>query len=397
MQIPQELVDQFQERTGGEPEATARAIYDLTGNLGETYAAANASELMLFSRALGRPYEVKHFKLAEVAHMAVDSGSVFSHLDLGVGGERWRLQCSCWDTPELETIRAFWMQVRPGMPPVSDRPDVVSTERVASLDAGPALSPLALCCAAIHAMIECDDNIDISELNFLSQRISSLPAIQEGHGFYRRFGLDAVLVRTQKSLNGDQQRCLLANLVAVAMVDGVLRSREQDLIEQFRIAMGIAPALADDIYSALMARNNLSVFVDSPEIGDSAEEGLVPLVAFCAAVQGLMQTDQQVSREEREFLERMIPDPGAIQMGEEYLEAYGLEHLIRRLPAVLNAPQQRCLMANLLALALVQGTIAPVEERLLRRIQRSLAVSDDEYQRLLDLFVMKDDLRVFQP
>ena len=61
------------------------------------------------------------------------------------------------------------------------------------------------------------------------------------------------------ALNGQQKMCYLANIIELAMVDGVFDSREQKMIRNFADAAGLTESEVRTIRDVLLVKNQLSV------------------------------------------------------------------------------------------------------------------------------------------
>ncbi len=116
-------------------------------------------------------------------------------------------------------------------------------------------------------MIHADGNADTHELAILWHLIDDHTATHQGMNFLAARGIEALLKRVTGELNPAQKLCLIANLIKVAMIDGVLRSSEQRLLARFKQAADISDQDYQAIYDVLMLKNNLSVF--APPEGSS--------------------------------------------------------------------------------------------------------------------------------
>ncbi len=77
MHFPHDLQQQFEDAVGGDaPKAVVRAMYDIKGNLGETYLACNDVVLVLFSKRVGGRHKRHEFALKDIESCYVgDDGS----------------------------------------------------------------------------------------------------------------------------------------------------------------------------------------------------------------------------------------------------------------------------------------------------------------------------------
>jgi uncharacterized tellurite resistance protein B-like protein len=397
MNLPRDIAQAFRQERKGEPVASARAIYDLDGNLGGTHVVADAQAVMLFSQPLNGPATHKLFLWRDIPEPAARLEATFAFLELRTKMSRILLQFSPWEAPVLRKMVALWRKENPvrGAQPV--QATGVRAEPSNPEDTMPPLpSPLTAFCAAVQDMIQCDGRVETAELNFLSRCVPDPAAIRNGQEYFERAGRESLRETLTQALNEDQRRCLLANLTAVAMVDGTLDGDEQELLDQYQTAMGVGEAEKQRIFQALMSKNNLAVFA-APETGTGLpdQDGLTPLMAYCASLLALMACDREALPAEEELLTVTVPYSEDITLGRDYLGAYGLDHLLGRLQAVLNPAQSCCLLANLVALSMEDGLIRTSEQELLERFQKALGISNADYETLYDVLLLKNNLSIF--
>ncbi len=397
MKLPKLLAEEFQQKRGHAPLVAVRSMYDLQGALGETYVAADAEGAVLFGRTIGGSRETRVLAWSEVRQATVQTEQVFAFLELHLPTGPVRLQFSGWDAPRLRQVVELW---RAHQAPAATTTSAALAAPAIAVSPPPqflpAVTPLAAFCAGIHAMIECDGRLEPAELNFLSQRIPDAKAILEGHQFLRQHGINTLCQCVNAVLNDAQKRCLWANLVAVAMVDGLLQSTEQELLERFQSALTIPEEEKQTVFEVLMAKNNLAVFASDEGAAALADsDGLTPLMAYCAALRAMMEADQDRSPREEELLVSTVPYPEDIRLGQDYLQAYDVDHLLGRLASVLNHSQRLCLAANLIALAMVDGVIHGSEQELLHRFQQAMELSDADYVRLYGTLLLKNSFSIF--
>jgi uncharacterized tellurite resistance protein B-like protein len=365
-------------------------LYDLDGELGETYTAANEQYLVLFHRRKACPFQTLVLSFPHIVTMDARVVSTFAFLDFEVPTSAFKLQYSYWDLPELETMVSFWRQH-----------SLASSGATAEMAKAPGLrrgdielTPLAGFYAALDALMAQDTRIDLAELHYLSKRILDLEAVRQGQEFFDHNGLDVLLSTLNGILNPIQKRCLLANLIALAMEDGLLTSGEQALLDQFGDALSIPPSLARTLFDTMMTKCNLAVLAETP--ADSSIEGAMPpIVAFTVAMQLMMDADGVIDKDELEFLMRIVPDPEAMQTATAYREAYPVDDLIERTSAALDPRQRPCLMANLVSMALADGQLRPAEQALLERFQTALGIRASEFDTYFEVLQLKNNLTVF--
>jgi uncharacterized tellurite resistance protein B-like protein len=390
MNMSQELTERFRQETGAEPIAIARALYDLDGQIGETYTAANERFLVLFHRPLGGSYRTMVLQLSHITTLTTRVVSTFAFLEIEVPTAVFKLQYSYWDLPELETIVSCWQQ----QPSSSDAFEAVSQSMPPRSLLPAELTPLIAFCAALHALMSRDTRVDMVELHYLTRRIASLETVRQGQRYFDTHGLDHLLECLNRMLNPRQKRCLLANLMALAMEDGVLTSGEQELLDEFGRALVIPEALSQGLFETLMLKNNLTVLVN-PSTAMLDAGGLSPLAAFCVAMQIMMNADELLDKEELELISRIIPEPEIMQTASAFRDAYAVDDLIEMSAAALDQAQRQCLMANLISMAMADGQVAPSEQGLLERFRSALGIRAAEFDTRYETLQCKNNLAIF--
>lgn len=412
MKLPDALADDYRRERSHDPQLVVRSLYDLEGRLGATYVAADADTVTFFSRPSAGVPTCLTLSWPEIRAAQARSEGAFAVLELTAEPRSFTLRFSGWDKPQLDALVGLWHQHATASGPATTPAPTLSQFPASSPVATPAeappampppppaprlqASPLAIFCAAVHALVECDHEIEKSELHFLTRYVPDPRAIHEGRELLERVGLDTLLDGAGDALNEAQRRCLMANLIGVAMLDGWLRSEEIELLGRFQTALRLSDADRERMFDVLMARNNLTVFPATAVAAATLEsDGLTPLIAYCASMLALMEADDGVAPTEQELLTLTVPYPDDIHLGQDYLHAYGLDHLLGRLGAVLNAAQQQCLMANLIALVMADGVIRSAEQAMLERFKQAMNFPEADYAVLYEVLLVKNNLAVF--
>ena len=392
MYLPIELGDQLRRDGSGEPQAVARGLYDLDGNLGESYVVAGDQWLMLFSKRVGQPFTSRRLGMEEIDELAIQDDRAFLYLQIQAAGQKFHLKFSTWDRADLDKIAALWSEHSGRLAVDGEASVQTSTTPATTL---PPLDPLTAFCASVHAIIQADGHVDQVELNNLQNVVRDPSIIEQGRQCLDQAGLAGLLPRLKPTLNHSQKLCLLANLIDVSMADGLLRSKEQQMLERFRAALEINEADFQALFDTLTIENQLAVFVDENRPGTS--EALSPLAALVASLHAMIQADGAADPKELNLLRRLIDDPSVSAFGLKFLAAHGIEELLNRLNALLTPPQKLCLLANLLKVAMADGLLRSTEQRLLARFKEATGVSDRDYQALFDVLLLKNNLSVFAP
>jgi uncharacterized tellurite resistance protein B-like protein len=387
MNLPVEVLQTFDPSTLGEPRVAVHSLFDLEGNVGETHLVADGRTLHLFSRKLGGAFEATSSPLDRVGQMNLGADGLYEVLRFSMNEQARAVRFTSWDRPELERLRELWRAVAPAGTGGEGG-------EVAAFPCSPDIRiPVAsrvLLAASLVAMAEADGEIGESERSAIRRVLGDSPAEAQGADYLRKYGLEPVLSALEAGLSAPQQRCLMANLLAVAMSDGLLRSAEQTLVDRVKQAMALSEDEFQMIHDVLLTQHNVAVFAT----GGTGPGGLTPVEVFCASLYAMAQEDGRVMGEELEALERMVPDEAQWTVAAETSSTRGLEGLLADVGWLTRA-QQRCLLANLLALAMSDGWLRGVEQAEIERFRQALNIPTEDYAVIYRVLMAKDDLSVF--
>ncbi len=390
MRLPPDLQRQFQDAAGVDaPGAVVRAMYDIKGNLGETYLACSDTVLVLFSKRVGGRHKRHEFALKDIDSFSVRDDGSYTTVELAAHGRHIKLNFSSWDSVELEDVTDLWSAAtgnlttteatQPAPAPQPVEPDTFE------------LTPVAIFSAAIYSVAEIDGHVEKGELIVLQESIPDRGAVDLGTRFCKAKGVHEVVKLAGSALNEDQRRCLMANLIAVAMSDGLLRTAEQEALGSYRAAMSISDEDHEAAFEALMARNNLSILADS----SPNEYGVDAVTVFCAALYAMAGADNELDDAELALVTRIMDDANKMLAGRAHLAKSGVDRLLDQVCTVLNEAQGRCLMANLISVAMADGSLRGAEQRLFERFKLAIGMDAAEFQRLFDALLLKNNLAIF--
>ena len=161
------------------------------------------------------------------------------------------------DDDALKRVLSDWQRARVGEAlPTDESPGPLPEAEALAYP----LSPFELLAAALTAMMEVDGELSPTEKGYLLRTIEDRKVCDAGRQALHQVGIDVLIRRVPDLLSEKQATCMIANLMELAMVDGELRTLEQKLLERFREAAHIDTDIFDALYSALVIKNNLSVY-----------------------------------------------------------------------------------------------------------------------------------------
>ncbi|KAF0172477.1 MAG: hypothetical protein FD161_4056 [Limisphaerales bacterium] len=151
------------------------------------------------------------------------------------------------------------------------------------------------------------------------------------------------------------------------------------------------PAL-DRIATAWAAATGRSV-----RVGRDAAHAvpLTPLTLFCAVLQAAMQLDGERCAAEELFLAQAITDAQAVQEGLSYWEQNGTDETIATVRERLNADQQWCVLANVVAMIMADGRLTTEEQEFTENLRAEWHIAQADYDQILQVLYCKNNLAVF--
>ena len=378
MNLPTILAEDFEKFAGRQPECVARALYNLDGSLGATWMATDGFYLVFYYKPSGGNYCRKAFSISDALRVEAKTETCFAIFRVRFPEAAYELRFSLWDISVLDRIARYWNP---------DKTEIMGT-------APESLTPLTAFCAGIHSMLLADTEADEVELQWLSQRIPDQTAIQEGCAWLAYSGRDRLMEVLPKVLTMQQRECLMANQISVAMFDGVLCSKEQALLEQFWKAMQIKDDRYKSIFDALLIKHHWGTISGDMESGLLDVSSTSPIVVAAAAMTAMSECDEEKHATEEAYLKRLFGREEVVKESAALLEYKGVEGVSKALAEFLNEEQRRCLMANLLGLAMVDGELASKEQELIGKFQKAMQIADDDFLWFLEVFLAKNNLAV---
>jgi uncharacterized tellurite resistance protein B-like protein len=378
MTLPTLLAEDFEKVAGRRPNDVARALYSLDGSLGVTWMSTDGYYLVFHFKPAGGNFCRKAFTFADALRVETKTEDCFAVFRVRFPEATYELKFSLWDIAVLDRIARYW-----------------NPERTEFLAAAPkTLTPLSAFCAGIHAIIEGDGDADELELEWLGQRMPDRQAIQEGGAWIAANGTERLLAIISDVLTPQQRECLFANQISASMSDDLLRSSEQELIEKFREAMGIKADRCEAMLGTMLVKNQIGAVIAETEGGLIDVSSTSPVVIFAACLIAMSECDEEQHATEEAYLRRLVEREEVVIESGRLLEFKGLDGLIAALPGPLDEIQCRCLMVNLLGLAMVDGQLKGPEQELIGRFQEALRVNDSEFHWDLEVLLAKNNLAV---
>lgn len=372
MNLPDKLEKDFKLLCGHSPSIVVRALYNIDGDDGASWVAVGEERMVLFHRAPGQPFERTRLQLNEVIESEVVATNELAVMTIRSATSHLKVKCSLFDLPTLDRVATACRTA-------NERSPIEPPARLNSVSAF---------CAGIHAVMDADHRVDPVETEWLCQKLPDLVAIEQGSAWLRAHGLENLLKELPAALNEMQRLCLIANLIAAVMADGYLERAEQELVERFRTALGVSEEDYEPLFQTLLTRNQVAVLASEDDGNEEA------LALFAAALTAVSECDQERHACEDAYLRRVIDHPELMDAAKAELDATGIDQLVSALPGPLNEAQRNCLLANSLAVAMVDGELGIPEQELIDRLREALGIPLEYYETIYDALLIKNNLGV---
>jgi len=120
------------------------------------------------------------------------------------------------------------------------------------------ISPLLGLAVILMFVATVDDDIADEEQKFIKRFCDfEEDFYDKAYNYYQKHTFEETIGAL--ALNGQQKMCYLANILELAMVDGVFDSREQKMIKRFADAADLTESEVRTIRDVLLIKNQLSV------------------------------------------------------------------------------------------------------------------------------------------
>lgn len=116
--------------------------------------------------------------------------------------------------------------------------------------------------------------------------------------------------------------------------------------------------------------------------------------AFCASIHALVESGTTADEVELEWMGQRIPDTESVRLGGAWLSLHGEDKLAASLTRLLTPQQRECLLANLISCAMVRGSLAEPERKLIDRFKNALRLDAERFDQILTVLTIKDGIGV---
>ncbi len=264
--LPTKIRNKLEAEAGNrKPLAVLRSNGNLAGQPGEGYLAAYDNKLWLFSRAMGDDdYQIVEADYKDgINSMELRNEKFNAFLDVAAGDKTFSVKLSSFEAKDAEPVVSAWEKASGGAA-ASPAPDPIPAAQPATPPPVPSttpqagLSPIVGMAAAMMFMAATDNEIVQSEDDCIRYAVGNDKAVlKSGLDYYHNHSFQELL--NALKLDRQQALCILANIMEVAMADGVLHSNQQQMIKDFADSKGIDAQEFEAVRDVLLIKNQISV------------------------------------------------------------------------------------------------------------------------------------------
>lgn len=232
--LPEEIKVEIDESLGEDPITLSRSNMAIDGHMGESFIIAYDEIIYFFTKAMGSPVYTKiEGKYSDISSMSVSNDNKNSIFEVQIGKKKYKIKLSPLEEPNLRKVLEKWS--------------------ILSFD------PFSALIAALMYLASEDDDLAAEENDYILKIADGNETILEkAHSFYLEHQIDT-LFSVLKNLDEDQQYCIMANLLELAMCDGVLHADELKLIKEFANSMNIDKDQYETLKQVMVMKNQLGV------------------------------------------------------------------------------------------------------------------------------------------
>lgn len=231
-----------------QPLCVIRGSGGLNGQPGESYIIPYPDSIYIFNRKFSDPdFAFKTLDISEISDIKLDQEAFSADLLIVCGGDTYKLKVSSVEIPNAELVLENFPHAKnaPEQPAAASR-----------LEEG--ISPLLGLITILMFVAAVDGEIAAEEQDHIFSLCQQDEVLyNQAYEYYKNNSYEDVLVNL--ALNEQQKLCCLANILELAMVDGVYDSKEQKLIKVFTKAADLPSDKVRAVEDVLLIKNQLSV------------------------------------------------------------------------------------------------------------------------------------------
>ena len=229
--------------------------------------------------------------------------------------------------------------------------------------------------AAAYALAQADGEITTEKLDWVVARFGNQNSFRRAGAWLNKHGFAKLLLEAGTLLSPVERECVMVNLIELGFSDNRLSSQESTMLDEWRQAAGISEEDFQRAYEAILATVSLGVLVNETPSGPD----WTPVNLLCAGILGVIQHRPQTAERRLKALERRIQSTDAINSGQTYVEQLGVDGLVSALADMLQPAQRRCVLANVLREAFLEGEPSPEVAAYLQQLHDGTGVAPADF------------------
>ena len=271
MPLPWSMQKLFRQQSGHlYPSAALRVFRTLSGQAGEGWLATWSEGIVFLGRQPETAPQRLRFDWREVTGLEIRDQPFGADICLATLDETWLLPFSRQDRPLAERLRGqrpppdAALNGPPPLPtappPLPETPEGKLPRTFARPHERKYQPNVVYFAAAMLALAHADNILTDSELTTVSRIFEQRECIIQGRRVLQACSLEELFQTIEKTFTLEQKKCLLANLLDLAAVDGAKDARENAILTQCQRILNVPETLWQWLEDANRIKNDLSVF-----------------------------------------------------------------------------------------------------------------------------------------
>lgn len=376
MGLPTQLQQEFVAEFKREPHLVLRATCDITGEPGLTWLACDGSVLACFSKPAGGEFMRHDYRISEA-----------TSLETGADGSNLLLQARF---PEAE----FVLRLPPGEDQALQKLVALqpSMDSINTVRPPAALTPHLVCAAAAYAFVQSDGELAKEELDWVVAHFGNQNSFRRGGAWVLKHGFAKLLTEATRLLTPLERESIVVCLIELGFSDNKLSREESTMLDEWRQAAGMSEERYQRCYDTVLAAASLGALINETPSGPD----WTPVNLLCAGVLGVIQHHPETAERRVKALERRIQSTDAINAGQTYVEQLGADGLVTVMSGMLQPAQRRCVLANVLHEACLDGEPSPEVAAYLQQLHDGLGIAPADFEADARVFRRLGDKSLFR-
>jgi len=250
--LPEEIKAEIDDNLiGSEPLALARTNMAIGGLMGESFIIAYDEKFYFFTKAMGSNVYTKIEGLyTDISGMTVHKDHKNAVIEFQIGRKKYLFKFSHLEERNLNKVMARWL---------SDN-----------------ISPFIAFLSVLMNLAYEDDTLADAENDFIVKVASANEEVLEAaHAIYQSMPLNTLTAILAKC-SEEQKYCIVANMLELAMADGILHSDELKFIRHFAEGMGLETEEYHTIKQVMVLKNRIGLLKQNNNNGENTNTQAAP-------------------------------------------------------------------------------------------------------------------------